>query len=117
MTALCFGWMTFTTALFDFIGSYFKDVPCGLRDADLLQLRPFARKSGGPVAFQAPADLAPQVFRGRHRIPENLCLRVQVAVVERNQHLLAHQAVERPDVYRPPARRQWPPGTHFHLVI
>src|SRR6266850_6928078 len=60
------GGMTFTTALFDFIGPYFKDVPRGLRDADLFQLRPRARESFSPIPFQPPADFHPQVLRGGH---------------------------------------------------
>ena len=54
------GSIILTTALVDFIGSHFKDVPRGLADADLLQLRPFAWKHLFPIPLQPAADLAGQ---------------------------------------------------------
>src|ERR1035437_3317086 len=60
------GFIILTTALFDFIGSHFKDVPRGLADANLLQLRPLARKHLFPISFQPAADLQPEIFRRRH---------------------------------------------------
>src|ERR1039458_7641456 len=63
-----FGCITFTTALFDFIGPNLKDVPRRFGDADLLQLRPLARKRLFPMRLQTPADLDPQVLRDRKSV-------------------------------------------------
>src|SRR6185436_20501500 len=62
----CFACITFTTALLDFIGLDFKDVPRGFRDANLFQLRPLAGEHGAPLQLHAPADLESQVLRGRN---------------------------------------------------
>src|SRR6516225_6051986 len=58
--ASTFGLITFTTALFDFIGSNFKDVPRRLSDAHFFQLRPLARKHLPPIPLEPPANLATQ---------------------------------------------------------
>src|ERR1035438_972268 len=61
------GFIILTTALFDFIGPHFKDVPRRLTDANLLQLRPLARKPLLPILFQPAADLQSEIFRRRHQ--------------------------------------------------
>src|ERR1035437_8818336 len=61
------GFIILTTALFDFIGSHFKDVPRGLADANLIQLRPIARKHLFPISFQPAADLQPEILGRRYQ--------------------------------------------------
>src|ERR1035437_8196991 len=87
------GFTILTTALFDFIGSHFKDVPRGLTDANLLQLRPLVRKHLFPISFQPAADLEPQIFRGGHDARKHRDFPVQVVVVERPHHFARHQFV------------------------
>src|SRR4029077_12402263 len=89
------GSIILTTALVDFIGSHFKDVPRGLADADLLQFRPLARKHLFPIPFQPAADLEAKIFRGRdhhrHATGKRGDFEVQVPVVERPYDFAAHQ--------------------------
>src|SRR5947209_4761254 len=63
--------ITFTTALFDFIGTNFKDVPRRLSDADFLQLRPLARKHFFPIPLQPPANLKSEILRCRDHLAEH----------------------------------------------
>src|ERR1035438_10238654 len=112
------GSIILTTALFDFIGSHFKDVPRRLADANLLQLRPLPRKHLLPIPFQPAADLKPQILRRRHHTGKRRHFLVQVAVVERPHHFPLHQFIEHGDVHRP-ARRpiERPAHAHFHHVV
>src|SRR3954452_4498602 len=112
-----FACITFTTALFDFIGSDLKGVLRRLADADPLQLRPRAGKHRSPVLFQPPADLPRQVLRRRDLPRKALDFRIQVPVVERRQHLPPHQFVQNRKVHRPPVRVQRSPGADLDDVV
>src|SRR5471030_2808570 len=98
-----FGLITFTTALFDFIGSHLKDVARGLFDADLLQLRPVARKHFFPMLLQSAADLEPKILRGGHYPREHRHFDVQIAMVEGLDHLPVHQFIQLFNVHGAPA--------------
>ncbi len=90
------GRIIFTNALFDFIGPQFKDVPFRLGDADLFQFRPLAGKRRAPIALQTAADFKRQVFRGGDAVAKGIGIEIQIAVVERRQHLSLHQVVQAP---------------------
>src|ERR1017187_4919365 len=120
------GSIILTTALFDFIGSYFKDVPRRLADANLLQLRPLARKHLLPIPLQPAADLQPQIFRRRYQCGyprgrhagKHRHFPVQVAVDERPHHFPLHQFIQHGNVHRPAGRPlQRPAYAHFHHVV
>src|SRR5215472_4888506 len=90
--------MTFTTALFDFIGTHFKDVARRLADAYFFQLRPLAGKHFFPIPFEAAADFVAAVLRGRDDFGECGYFRVQVSVVEGFQHLAPYEAIQPVDI-------------------
>src|SRR5208283_4822160 len=113
-----FGCITLMTALFDFIGPDFKYVPRRLGNADLLQLRPLARKDLFPMRLQTAANLDPQVFRGRHQPLERLHFGVQIAVLEPVEHLPRHHLIEQCGVHRAPRRAiQRPARAHLQHVV
>src|SRR5215467_14381880 len=72
------GFIILTTALFDFIGSDFKDVSRRLADADFLQFRPFAGKHFFPISLQSSADLETEILRGGDHMRECLDFRIEV---------------------------------------
>src|SRR6266498_2681569 len=86
--------ITFTTALFDLMGRYLKDVARSFGDAHFVQLRPGPGKRFRPVFPQPAEDLHAQVFRSRHQGEEALYFRVEVAVLERIEYVEPHQAVQ-----------------------
>src|ERR1019366_2058546 len=112
------GFIIFTTALFDFIASHFKDVPRRLADADSLQLRPLARKHLFPIPFQPAADLNSQILRSWYRVRKHRHFPIQILVIERQHHFPAHQFIQRGRVHGPPRRPlQRSPHAHFHHVV
>src|SRR5690242_18943254 len=73
--------MPFTIALFDLSGTIIKDVPRGLADADLFQLRPLPRKRLFPISLQAAADFVPEIFGRGHGTCELGHLGIQVVMI------------------------------------
>src|SRR5579872_2531147 len=93
----------FTTFLFlamDF--RHFKDVPRRFRDADFLERRAAGGKGRFPVRLEAAEDLASQIFRGGNRDAKFRYFLVQVAVIERTQHMLLDEAIEHRGIDRAP---------------
>src|SRR5262249_20261554 len=101
MASSRFGRMTFTTALFDFIGFYFKDVSDRLRDPHFFELRPFPWKHFFPTSLQPAADFDAEVLGSRRDVCERRGILIEVAVIEGLEHLPLHESVKHTDITGP----------------
>src|SRR5690242_11044287 len=112
------GCITLTTALFDLIGSHFKDVPRSFHDADGFQARPFPAEGEAPVPLQSTADLNRDILGSRHDATKGIYIFVQIAVLKGRQHLLPHHLVQGECIHRlPGSLLQRTAHAHFDCVI